>query len=145
VARAVSDRLAAVGAVPRFVGSRLGAVNATKGDLLEVDVSIEAAPAVLFDGMVLPDGLAADGATAADGRVLEFIKDQYRHCKTILAVGSGSALLEKAAVPQLLPSGERDPGLVLGRAGDDGGAVSAFVDALSRHRHFERETDPPRV
>jgi hypothetical protein len=33
------------------------------------------------------------------------------------------------------------------RASDDsiGDAADAFIGALSRHRHYERETDPPVV
>jgi catalase len=79
-----------------------------------------------------------------DGRALEFVKDQYRHCKPLLVVGQGADLLKKAGIPMTLPSGERDPGLVV--SGDEGeAAIDAFIQALARHRHFERETDPPRV
>ena len=46
--------------------------------------------------------------------------------------------------PPALPSGEADPGLILaGEAAEAG--VAAFVTALGQHRHFARETDPPRV
>ena len=34
---------------------------------------------------------------------LEFIKDQYRHAKPILALGTGADLLESAGVPSALP------------------------------------------
>ena len=45
-------------------------------------------------------------------------------------------------LPAELPDGSDDPGLVMARSGD---AASAFIAALARHRHYERETDPPRV
>ena len=64
------------------------------GDPIEVDVSLEAAPAVLYDALVLPDGADAINALRADGRTLEFIKDQYRHCKPILALGASDAASE---------------------------------------------------
>lgn len=71
------------GAVPRFVGISVGDVRGTS-DALSVEISMEAAPAVVWDGVIVPDG-------------------------------------EEAA------------------------AALAFISALTKHRHFERETDPPRV
>ena len=71
--------------------------NQPSGDAIEVDVSLEAAPAVLYDALVLPDGADAVTAPAADGRTLEFIKDQYRHCKPILALGASDAAARRPA------------------------------------------------
>jgi catalase len=42
-------------------------------------------------------------------------------------------------------SGEADPGLLLMEGDDTSGVVAAFIAAIAKHRHFERETDPPRV
>ena len=68
-------------------------------------------PAVLFDALVLPDGEDGGGrAGAATATPLEFVKDQYRHCKTILALGASQTLLAEAKVDETLPSGEADPG-----------------------------------
>ena len=52
-----------------------------------------------------PTATAAVEALAAVGQALEFVKDQYRHCKTILALGAGARLLEKAGIPRELPDG----------------------------------------
>ena len=49
-------------------------------------------------------------ALRADGRTLEFIKDQYRHCKPILAVGAGGQLLTACGIETALPDGPPDPG-----------------------------------
>jgi catalase len=139
--KTVAERLAAEGAVPRFLGQRLGAVSGDDGDLIQVDSSIEALPSVLFDAVVLPDGADPAGALAADGRALEFVKDQYRHCKAILAPGAASGVIERAGIPTTLPSGAVDPGLLLGSSA----TIERFVAAVAAHRHFGRETDPPRV
>jgi catalase len=141
---ALAERLSAGGAVPRFVGSTLGAVETAAGDALEVDVTMEATPSVLYDAVVLPDGADAVDRLAADGRTLEFVKDQYRHCKPILAWGAASALLAKAGIPQTLPSGAPDPGLLLG-APDERAMGKAFLELLAKHRQFDREVDPPFV
>jgi catalase len=141
----LAARLAAEGAVPRFLASRLGRVTGTDGHMIEVDASFEATPSVLYDAFVLPDGSGAVNALGADGRVLEFLKDQYRHCKPILVLGAATALLEKAAIPSNLPSGKADPGLLIIPAERGEEAAVAFRTAIASHRHFARETDPPRV
>jgi catalase len=133
------------GAVPRLVGVKLGAVRSATGAAMEVEVTLETAPSVLWDACVLPGGNAAVEALGNNGQTLEFIKDQYRHCKPILALGEGSELLAKAAIPPTLASGDADPGLLLFPNADVDGALEAFAGAIMQHRHFERETDPPRV
>jgi len=45
-----------------------------------------------------PDGTDAVTALRADGRTLEFIKDQYRHCKPILALGASGQLLASGPI-----------------------------------------------
>jgi catalase len=135
--RALARTLTEAGAVPRFIGARLGEVASAAGDPLQVDVPADAAPSVLFDAVVIAEG------AAPDGRTLEFIKDQYRHCKPMLVLGDASELLEKAGIPLTLPSGEADPGLLMAPAGRVDAA--GFLAAIARHRHFERETDPPLV
>jgi catalase len=82
-------------------------------------------------------------ALRADGRTLEFIKDQYRHCKPILAVGASGQLLMACGIETALPDGQPDPGVIT--TPDASTAIEAFVAAIARHRHFARETDPPRV
>jgi len=140
---ALADRLTSVGAVPRFVGVTLGSVQPRGGGAIDVDVSLEAAPAVLYDALVLPDGPEAVNALRADGRTLEFIKDQYRHCKPILAVGVSAQLLAACGIETALPNGQADPGVIA--TSDVGAASDAFITAIAKHRHFARETDPPRV
>ncbi|MDB4875016.1 MAG: catalase [Gemmatimonadetes bacterium] len=131
------------GAVPRFVGPRLGTYTTTNGPI-DADASMENSPAVLFDALVLPDGDAGVQALAADGHTMEFVTNQYRHCKTILALGASSNLLERAGIPATAANAKGDAGLLLTRA-DDESAASAFMTSLAKHRHPERETDPPLV
>jgi len=146
--RATHAALAKAGAAPRFVGARLGRVTPADGDPIDVEVSMEAMPSVLWDGLVLPAGDAAQTTLASLGQAKEFLKDQYRHCKPILVLGGSTTLLDAASIPQTLPDGSADPGLVLEGATDgaDGGSPAvAFMSALARHRVFARETDPPAV
>jgi len=133
------------GAVPRFVGPSLGTVEVASGEPIEVEVTIEAAPSVLWDGVVVAGGDSAMAALAQNGQAKEFVKDQYRHCKPILMLGAASMLLEAAGIPSQLPSGEDDVGLLKFDADQRDAAAAQFIEALSVHRNFERETDPPIV
>jgi catalase len=62
----------------------------------------------------------------------------------MLAIGSATSLLQKAGIPETLVTGQADPGLLLMER-DDVTGIAAFIAAIAKHRHFERETDPPRV
>jgi catalase len=139
-AQALHSALADAEAVPRLVGIKLGELGP-----VEVEVSMEAAPSVLWDAVIIPGGAAATAVLAQSGHALEFLKDQYRHCKPMLFLGSSASLLEAAGIPATLESGEEDPGLLQFAAEERQAAVSAFIGALAAHRHFARETDPPRV
>jgi len=131
--------------VPRFVGIKLGQVEGEMGKTLDIEVSMEAAPSVVWDGLVIPGGDAAAAELANSGHALEFLKDQYRHCKPILLLGAAQTLLETAGIPAALDSGESDPGLLKSEDGRTEAAIKSFSAALIQHRHFERETNPPRV
>ena len=100
---------------------------------------MENSPPVLFDALILPDGEAGVKALAADGHTMEFVTNQFRHCKTILALGASRTLLENAGISEAT-----DPGLLL-LAANDKNAARQFMAAVAMHRHPERETDPPLV
>jgi catalase len=140
---ALHRELLGQGAVPRFVGAKLGTVATAEGDEIDVEVTIETAPSAVWDAVVIPDGPAAVQSLAAIGPALEFVKDQYRHCKPILALGAGETLLDAANVPVTLPDDRPDPG-VLVREPDEQ-ATGEFIAAIAAHRHFDRYSDPPRV
>ncbi|MCC2681955.1 MAG: Catalase [Nitrosospira multiformis] len=131
-------------AVPRFVGARLGSVQTTEGKI-QVDVTLEAMPSVLFDALVVPGGSEGIDALTRLGQALEFVKEQYRHCKPILVLGDGRKLTEAAGVKWTLLSGAQDSGLLHFEDEDIGNALDCFIEAIAAHRHFERETDPPPV
>ncbi|QJE02239.1 catalase [Massilia forsythiae] len=133
------------GAQPRIVGQRLGELSTASGRPLDVEVSFEATPSVMYDGLVVGPGDASAAALARDGRVLEFVRDQYRHGKPILVIGAGRQLLAAAVIPLALPDGSPDPGLFLADEAGLAAALAAFKAALARHRTWARETDPPRV
>ena len=142
---ALHQALLDAGVVARHLGSRLGTLSLGNGGTLEVEATVEAMPAVLWDGVVLVADAAGLARLGRDAQWREFLRDQYRHAKPMLLAGSeAGAVLQRLGIPATLPDGSDDPGL-LQRAGCDDGAAAGFLAALARHRHFERETDPPAV
>ena len=138
------DALTEAGAVPHFVGPRLGSFTTAHDEMIDADLSMENAPMVLFDALVLPDGEDGVEALAADGHTTEFVTNAYRHCKTILAYGASRTLLDRAGVDLTVHASDPGAGVLLVES-TDGDSVGAFMEALAKHRHLERESDPPKV
>jgi len=144
-ANALHAGLFELGAIPRYIGARLGQVETEQGDSIDVEVTFETMPSVLFDAVVVPAGHVAMKALGNVGHALEFLKDQYRHAKPSLARGAGADLVENAGVSAVLPSGKPDPGVLVDGDGMATKMLPDFVKAVARHRHHEREMDPPEV
>lgn len=138
----LKQALQAQGAVARLVGPQIGPVTADDGQIIDADASFENEPGFLFDGVVVPDGSSAAQAIATDANALAFVRDTFRHCKPLLVLGAGTAVLDAAGVPQDSP----DPAfIVVANLAATTDFTGAFITALGAPRRFERETDPPLV
>ncbi len=136
---AVQSALNTAGARVHLIAPRLGPVKAGVGAGFDATGTLENSAPVLFDGLVLPDG--ADGAKRLGSRVevMDFISNQYRHGKTILALGASKSLLDQAGIDATLPDGNRDPGILIAGGTKATSAMADFIAALGKHRHPERE------
>jgi len=121
------------GVVVHVLAARLGDV-AGEGGPITPDGTLETMPSVLHDGVVVPDGEAGADELGSLGQVLEFLKDQYRHAKPILMLGAGRAVLEEAGVPV-----DDDTDWAIASQ------AASFIDALRKHRNWDRQIDPPPV
>ena len=106
------------------------------GDAIEVEVTLETMPSVLFDAVACRAARRRQDARQR-GSGPEFIKDQYRHCKPILALGAGAALVENAGVPRCCRRGSPIP------AADRQGREATKPLAAVRRGH--RQAPPPRA
>ncbi len=138
---AVHAALAEAGAVVHFVGPRVGLFVSDTGESIEANKSMENSPSVLFDALVLPDGNSAIQVLAANGHTTEFVKDLFRHCKTILAFGAGKQLMEIAGVGS---AGDQQSGILLAESSEAAEIASALIESIAKHRHLSRDSDPPR-
>jgi catalase len=144
--RATQSALVKVGVAPRVLSLRLGQLAAANGELIEVETTLEAMPSVLWDAAVIFGHPLAAGQAIGSGQVLEFIRDQFRHCKPLLVIGQVDTLRQALGLTLSSQTGKTPAGVIVN---DDPAAlaeaIEAFIAALARHRHFEREEDPPAV
>lgn len=134
-AAGVHAALLALGALPCFVAPRIGPVRTADGVFIDAEASLQNEPGFLFDALALPDGDEGVQALARDAHALAFIRDQHRSGKAILAMPASRVLLEAAGVSLNLPSGQADPGLVIGHD------ITAFIQAVVRYRHPGRHIE----
>jgi catalase len=148
---ALLEGLRAEGATPEVLAPHGGTLEGASGSAAGVDRAIDTMSSVLYDAVVVADGPGSADRLAMNGEAVHYISEAYRHAKTIGAIGHGIALLDQAPTPGA-PVVDRSAGLVDAQgvitvAGRDGGVpsaddvrlfVAAFVEALARHRHFER-------
>ena len=145
---AAQTALQAAGAVSVVIAPRLGALETADNVAVDATASFENSPPVLFDAVLLPDGEAGVKALLRHCQAVDFVAMQFRHGKTLLALGASKALLDRAGVDAFLASGDADPGVLLAEAADADEAEAAFlafISAIGKHRHPARETDPPQV
>lgn len=144
-AQAVHDALVRQGAVPRYVGPRVGPITSESGAALDCDASLENEPGFLFDAVAIPDGAKAVKTLATLGQAGEFVINVYRHCKPLLAIGAAAAFLDANGASAKLDDGRDDPGVIVAKADDLEAGIALFIEAIAKHRHFQREKDPPLI
>jgi catalase len=127
------------GAVVHFVGPRVGTFVSSSGEQILANKSMENSPSVLFDALILPDGNDAVQTLAACMDTADFINNQFRHGKAILAVGAGRQLLKMVGIDA---SGPKALGILLADCNGVSGIVAAFIDAVAAHRHPPRNSEP---
>ena len=114
------------------------------GDPIDVEISIEAAPG----GRVRRAGAAGWEARGQDARPTRS-SDGIRegHVSALQAdtrARRSGALLESAGIPDTARAASLIPVYSTSRTGREQ-ALAALIAALAKHRHYERETRPPRV
>ncbi len=132
------------GALAKVVAPRLGMLNGAKGTQIHIDFSFLTSSSVLFDAVYIPGGDGSAHALQKEEDAVEFVKEAYKHCKTIAATGAGGRLLRTACLGRDGSDHEgdrntKDAGLIIGREGESNGVASKFIDAMAQHRHWARE------
>lgn len=142
---AVQAALLGAGAVTVVVAPRQGLIETADGETLDATASFENSPPMLFDAVLLPDGELGVRSLLRHAQAVDFVDQQFRHGKTLLALGASKALLDDAGVEAFLASGDADPGVLLAEANDCNAARAAFIAAIGMQRHPPRARQPAPV
>lgn len=127
------------GAQSKVVAPRLGTLKSAKGAQIHIDFSFLTSSSVLFDAIYIPGGDKSVHALQQEADAVEFVKEAYKHCKTLAASGAGGEFLRAACLDREGDRNTEDKGLIVGQEGDIRSVASKFITAMSQHRHWERE------
>jgi catalase len=140
----MNKALLTAGAMPKIIAPRLGVVTGANGTQLKIDFSFLTGSSVLFDAVYVPGGDASVAALMQQPEAHEFVSEAYKHCKALAATGAGTGLLARALAGQIDPEAEGkqvevNKGVVVSRDATNPKVAVAFIEAIARHRHWERE------
>lgn len=119
------------GAMVEVIAPTVGGVKAKDGTWLEADHTIEGAPSVLYDAIVILISDREGKALQKNSAAREFVIDAFSHMKFIGYTQGSIPLLENAGIPKPLDDGF----FQLGKTAD----CKRFLTNCRRHRYWERE------
>jgi catalase len=130
------------GAQAKIVAPRLGMLTGAKDEIPSISVSY-----TRFRLFVPSIRWTSVQALQQEDDAIEFVKEAYKHCKTIAATGAGGRFLRTACLGRDPAGGTEqegdqdteDEGLIIGKENDPRGVASKFINAMARHRHWARE------
>jgi len=125
--------LLTAGAQAMTVAPHLGVLMGQEGEVVKADFSLLTASSVLFDAVYVPAGQASIDSLLQENESTNFVLEAYRHCKTIGAAGAGVELLRAAGLH------DAEPGVIV-EDGDINALAAGFIEAMSLHRHWGRES-----
>ncbi|MBA2313282.1 MAG: catalase, partial [Actinobacteria bacterium] len=133
--------LAKAGAKGVLVGPHVGEILADDGTAHDVQFSILTTSSVLFDAVFVAGGPGA-AAWTAETDAVDFVRDAFKHCKTVGATGQAVELLKAARIPvgRLDDSDPADEATIVGPK-LTAAATARFVTAMTGHRLWTRESE----
>ncbi|TCW33847.1 catalase [Gulbenkiania mobilis] len=136
--KAMKEGLEAAGALTKIISVRLGGlVGAQGGPGLPIDATPKTMPSVMFDAVFVPCGPDSLEVLKANGDMLHFVMEAYKHCKPIAAAGYGVDLLRMTGIVQDgVPP--QDGVLLAEKGGADKALAQQFVQAIGMHRFWMR-------
>jgi catalase len=141
----MKQALLTAGAAAMTVAPRLGMLMGINGEQIKADFSFLTASSVLFDAVYVPGGEESVAALRDVPEAADFLSEAYKHCKTIAANSAGVELLATSLAGKFRESDEAGDGvaitegIVTAREGTVKDVAAGFIEAIARHRHWERE------
>ena len=135
---AMKKALTGGGATVKVIAPKLGTITGAGGTKVQVDQSFLTAASVVFDAVYVVGGKVSADALAREADAIHFVNEAYKHCKAVAATGAGVNLLRASAIAPALDADD-DPALITGTDQQLSRVGKAFVEAIARHRNWDRE------
>jgi catalase len=136
------------GAMCEVVSKNHGKRKAENGSDVTTDKNHITTASLMYDAVFVPGGRKSVDKMKSMGDVLHFIKEAYKHCKPIAAIGEGAELVESCNLPELLVFDvvSTDKGVVTSKDASKGKElITQFKDAMLQHRFWEREKSKDQI
>ena len=127
---AMKKSLEAEGAMVKIVAPHNGTIKTAKGKEIKVDKTFMHTSSVLFDAVFVPSGKQSVDALKPEMDAVHFVNEAFKHCKAIAAVGEGVGFIGATFAGKA----KDDKAVILG-----GNVGQDFIQAIARHRNWERE------
>jgi catalase len=147
---AVRAALAAEGAETHVISTTLGTLKTAEGGAVEVDFSSVHVGSVLYDAVYVPGGSASVEAMKKMGDPIHFLNESFRHHKPIGATGEGAELIAASQIKGVTVASAQGAGKLFSEKGvvtvrgasDLKPFITAFIEAITQHRHWDRPEYP---
>ncbi|OCA88737.1 catalase [Pseudobacillus wudalianchiensis] len=131
----VIETLKEAGVHAEIVSGHVGMITGADGQQQEAVHSFLTSDPVVFDAIYVAGGQASVEQMKKNQKAAEFIKDAFKHFKTIGAAAEGGELLVAAGI-----QAGSDPGIVIVHDDKEVKDFSeSFIAALAEHRHWSRQ------
>ena len=122
------DALEKAGAVVKIVAPHGGNINCNQDMKHIVAAAIMTTESVLFDALLIPGGDESVKSLLKTAKFTKFIREAYKHCKAIAALGAGEKLLKNAGLPDY----KKDKAVFIEAK------PQKFIEGIAQHRNWER-------
>jgi catalase len=143
----VKKSLEQAGAHVEVISKNKGMLQGDGGQEVMVDKNFVTTGSIMYDAVYIPGGRSSVDMLKSQGEAVHFVNESFKHCKALAAFGEGVELLNGANLKgvQLATNHEQKNmfsvmGVVSARNSASMDAfASEFIQAISQHRHWERE------
>jgi len=141
----VKEQLMEAGAQVHIISKHGGVLENGKEEI-EVDKTFITVESVMYDAVFIPGGKKFIEKLKKNGDAIHFVNEAFKHCKSIAALGEGVKFLRECRLPGIsisttIPGDfSSEKGVITGNPGTLDKFMEAFIEAIAKHRHWDRET-----
>ncbi len=137
--QAMKKELESQNAVVKIIGTNANSIVCDSGNSLKVDFNLLSTTSVVFDGVFVPSGKESIDKLLQQPETIDFLNDAFKHCKPIAAQGDGILVISKSDIGKNISSDQQLPAGVFSEKENETKLAENFIEALSKHRIWERE------